>query len=134
MGSGPGLRTKKVLLSESVEIADCCERAIGAASAQLIAGTEAFLSGDYANHLHRGGSVSVWARLNALAHCDIGTLKCANNSFVAMRDPRRSPIWPMTHGGPLRESSPANSTGSSERIPEFSRTFSVTHLFPSSSN
>jgi len=51
------------------------ERLLTAASSRLIADTEAFLSGDYANHLGRhGDAVPGWAQLNALAHGDLESL------------------------------------------------------------
>jgi hypothetical protein len=45
-------------------------------SSRLIADTEVYLSGEYANHLRRhGDTVPGWAQLNQFAHADIETLR-----------------------------------------------------------
>ena len=70
-----GRRGRKALAAASLVGSD------GSASSRLIAGTEAFLSGDYANHLHRHSDrIPGWARLNTLAHGDIDSLRRAEQS------------------------------------------------------
>jgi len=51
------------------------ERPLTASSARLVADAEAFLAGEYANHLRRHRvAVPGWARLNRLAHGDLASL------------------------------------------------------------
>jgi hypothetical protein len=54
------------------------ERPLTAASSRLVADAEAFLSGDYANHLCRKRDmVPGWARLNTFAHGDLRSVRRA---------------------------------------------------------
>jgi hypothetical protein len=62
------------------------ERPLVAATARLIADTEAFVSGDYADHLRRHGDmVPGWARLNLLAHSDLERLRRARLPFSSRK-------------------------------------------------
>lgn len=68
------------------------ERPLTAASSRLIADAEAFLSGNYANHLCRQRDmVPGWARLNTFAHGDLRSLRRARRPRVrppsAVTDP-----------------------------------------------
>jgi hypothetical protein len=59
------------------------ERPLPAASSRLIADAEAFLSGDYANHLCRQRDiVPGWAWLNTFAHGDLRSLRRARRPPV----------------------------------------------------
>ena len=59
------------------------ERPLAAASFRLIADAEAFLSGDYANHLCRQRDiVPGWAWLNTFAHGDLRSLRRARRPQV----------------------------------------------------
>ena len=52
------------------------ERPLKAATSRLISDAEEFLSGGYENHLGRHNDpVPAWARLNVLAHGDLGSLR-----------------------------------------------------------
>jgi hypothetical protein len=52
------------------------ERSVAMACSRLIADAEAFLSGNYADHLARQTeAVPGWARLNAFAHGDLRTIR-----------------------------------------------------------
>jgi hypothetical protein len=62
------------------------ERPLKAAGSRLVADTEAFLSGDYANHLRRqSDGVPGWAQLNNFAHGDIEALRRARRPFAARK-------------------------------------------------
>lgn len=62
------------------------DRPLVSASSRLIADTEAFLSGQYADHLQRHrDAVPAWARLNALAHGDLATLGQDRRTLSATR-------------------------------------------------
>ena len=77
-GNSDGRRGRKARAAASLVGGD------GSASSRLIAGTEAFLSGDYANHLHRHSDrIPGWARLNTLAHGDIDSLRRAEQTRSA---------------------------------------------------
>jgi hypothetical protein len=61
-------------------------RPLLAVSSRLIADTEAFLSGDYADHLRRCCDVVPgWARLNSFAHGDLERLRQVERPFAAPR-------------------------------------------------
>ncbi|HEX3841553.1 MAG TPA: hypothetical protein VHU85_12230 [Acidimicrobiales bacterium] len=60
------------------------EQSVAAASTRLIADAEAFLSGDYADHLSRNReSVPAWAWINAFAHGDLSRVRRARRGFGA---------------------------------------------------
>jgi hypothetical protein len=62
------------------------ERPLVAATARLIADTEAFVLGDYADHLRRHGDmVPGWARMNVLAHGDLERLRRARLPFASRK-------------------------------------------------
>jgi hypothetical protein len=62
------------------------ERPLTASSARLVADAEAFLSGEYANHLRRHrDAVPGWARLNRLAHGDLSNLQQCRRPFAATK-------------------------------------------------
>jgi hypothetical protein len=64
------------------------EQSVVAASARLIADAEAFLSGDYADHLSRHNeAVPAWARINAFAHGDLSHVQRARGGFGAGASP-----------------------------------------------
>jgi hypothetical protein len=66
---------------------------VSAASCRLIDDTEAFLSGDYANHLRRRrDTVPGWARLNTFAHGDLETVRQVGHPFPATV-PERLAEW-----------------------------------------
>jgi len=66
-------------------------RVISSASAKLSAGAEAFLSGDYANHLRRQCEpVPAWAQQNALAHRDLESLRRTRQEASAVKRVTRS--------------------------------------------
>ncbi|HWD51441.1 MAG TPA: hypothetical protein VG412_03510 [Acidimicrobiales bacterium] len=78
------------------------ERPLAAASSRLIADAEAFLSGDYADHLFRKfDMVPGWARLNAFAHGDLEKLRRARRSPVvrppAMTADPAAEEWVIAH-------------------------------------
>jgi hypothetical protein len=61
-------------------------RPVLAVNSRLIADTEAFLSGDYADHLRRCSAVVPgWARLNSFAHGDLERLRQVERAFTAPR-------------------------------------------------
>jgi hypothetical protein len=58
------------------------EAPVSAASSRLIDDTEAFLSGDYANHLRRRrDTVPGWARLTTFAHDDLQSVRQVGQPF-----------------------------------------------------
>jgi hypothetical protein len=69
------------------------EEPVSAATYRLIDDTEAFLSGDYANHLRRRRDIIPgWARLNTLAHGDLESVRHVGQPFAGTM-PARFADW-----------------------------------------